>query len=79
MTTSTLLKVSAEGSEYEILEHVVKSDIDVRVSCVEYAQPAGAEKAQESVNMLQRAATRWWPPACAPELEADLRRARAAQ
>jgi FkbM family methyltransferase len=50
-----LLKISAEGSEYEILEHVVKSGIDVRVLCVEYAQPAGAERARASVKMLQDA------------------------
>jgi FkbM family methyltransferase len=50
-----LLKVSAEGSEYEILEHVAASGIDVRVLCVEYAQPAAAQHAQDSVNMLKRA------------------------
>ena len=50
-----LLKVSAEGSEYEILEHVAKSNIDVRVLCVEYAQPAAASRAQQSVDMLKSA------------------------
>ena len=35
-----LLKLSAEGSEYEILDHVLGEGIDVRVLCVEYAQPA---------------------------------------
>jgi FkbM family methyltransferase len=50
-----LLKVSAEGSEYEILDHVAKSGADVRVLCVEYAQPAAAERAQASVKMLRQA------------------------
>ncbi|HYZ81572.1 MAG TPA: FkbM family methyltransferase [Solirubrobacteraceae bacterium] len=50
-----LLKISAEGSEYEILEHVAGSGIDVRVLCVEYAQPAAASRAQGSVDMLRRA------------------------
>jgi len=35
-----LLKISAEGSEYEILDHVLNEHVDVRVLCVEYAQPA---------------------------------------
>jgi FkbM family methyltransferase len=50
-----LLKVSAEGSEYEILDHVAESGIDVRVLCVEYAQPAAANRAQGSVDMLREA------------------------
>jgi FkbM family methyltransferase len=35
-----LLKLSAEGSEYEILDHVLDEGLDVRILCVEYAQPA---------------------------------------
>jgi hypothetical protein len=50
-----LLKISAEGSEYEILDHVADSGIDVRVLCVEYAQPAAASRAQGSVDMLREA------------------------
>jgi FkbM family methyltransferase len=50
-----LLKVSAEGSEYEILEHVAGSGIDVRVLCVEYAQPAAARWAHASVESLKKA------------------------
>jgi FkbM family methyltransferase len=50
-----LLKISAEGSEYEILGHVADSGIDVRVLCVEYAQPAAASRAQGSVDMLREA------------------------
>jgi FkbM family methyltransferase len=48
-----LLKVSAEGSEYEILDHVVAQEIDVRVLCVEYAQPAPIERVRESVRRLE--------------------------
>jgi FkbM family methyltransferase len=50
-----LLKVSAEGSEYEILEHVRQSGVDVRVLCVEYAQPAPVERAHGSIQALQTA------------------------
>jgi FkbM family methyltransferase len=38
--TLDLLKISVEGSEYEILDHVVADGIDARILCVEYAQPA---------------------------------------
>lgn len=34
-----LLKLSVEGSEYEILRHVLDEDIDVEVLAVEFAQP----------------------------------------
>jgi FkbM family methyltransferase len=50
-----LLKVSAEGSEYEILEHVVDHQIDVRVLCVEYAQPAPIELVERSIERLRAA------------------------
>ena len=50
-----LLKISAEGSEYEIVDHVVKSGVDVRVLCVEYAQPAPTERVEASVASLQHA------------------------
>lgn len=50
-----LLKISAEGAEYEILDHMMASEIDVRILCVEYAQPAPSETALASVRALQRA------------------------
>jgi FkbM family methyltransferase len=50
-----LLKVSAEGSEYEILDHVRQSGVDVRVLCVEYAQPAPVERALGSIRSLEAA------------------------
>jgi FkbM family methyltransferase len=53
-----LLKISAEGSEYEIVDHVVSSGIDVRVLCVEYAQPAPVDRAVASVRSLEGAGYR---------------------
>jgi FkbM family methyltransferase len=50
-----LLKISAEGSEYEILDHVVAAGIDVRVLCVEYAQPAPLERVLASIASLEAA------------------------
>src|SRR5919198_1762351 len=50
-----LLKLSVEGSEYEILDNVVTDGIDARIICVEYAQPAPIGRATESVNALERA------------------------
>jgi FkbM family methyltransferase len=35
-----LLKLSVEGSEYELVGHVLDEQLDVRVLCVEFAQPA---------------------------------------
>ena len=35
-----LLKISAEGAEYEILRGIADDDLDIRVVCVEFAQPA---------------------------------------
>jgi FkbM family methyltransferase len=53
-----LLKISAEGSEYEIVEHLVASKIDVRILCVEYAQPAPVDAVLSSVGALQKAGYR---------------------
>jgi FkbM family methyltransferase len=47
-----LLKVSAEGSEYEILEHVGDAGLDVRMLCVEYAQPTTIERIEASARRL---------------------------
>jgi FkbM family methyltransferase len=50
-----LLKISAEGSEYEILDHLLASQLDARIVCVEYAQPAPLERSNRSVAALQEA------------------------
>jgi FkbM family methyltransferase len=49
-----LLKLSVAGAEYEILGHVLAEEIDVRIICVEYSQPAPIEWATESVEALER-------------------------
>lgn len=50
-----LLKVSAEGAEFEILDHILAAGIDVRVLCVEYAQPASVKRVLEQGRRLQAA------------------------
>ncbi|MGI8511704.1 MAG: FkbM family methyltransferase [Solirubrobacteraceae bacterium] len=51
-----LLKISVEGSEYEILDHVLEEGVDVRGLCVEYAQPASEPEAPiRSVARLGKA------------------------
>jgi FkbM family methyltransferase len=48
-----LLKVSAEGAEYEIVEHVVAEQLPIRVLSVEYAQPAPLDTVLSSCRRLQ--------------------------
>jgi FkbM family methyltransferase len=50
-----LLKISAEGSEYEIVDHVLASGVRVGVLCVEFAQPAPIERAQATIAVLRAA------------------------
>lgn len=50
-----LLKLSVEGSEYELLDYIISNGTDVRIICVEYAQPAPVERAIESVRAVERA------------------------
>jgi FkbM family methyltransferase len=50
-----LLKLSVEGSEYEILDHVLSEQIPVHILCVEYAQPAPLERMEASVRQLESA------------------------
>ena len=47
-----LLKLSVEGAEYRIVDHVLAERLPVGVLCVEYAQPAPAERALGSVDKL---------------------------
>jgi FkbM family methyltransferase len=49
-----LLKISAEGAEFEILDHVLSAGIDVRVLCVEFAQPASVKRVLDYCRRLQR-------------------------
>lgn len=48
-----LLKVSAEGAEFEIIDHVLDNGIDVRVLCVEFAQPADMGRVLDCGRRLQ--------------------------
>jgi FkbM family methyltransferase len=48
-----LLKVSAEGSEYEVLRDVVGKRLAPRVICVEFAQPAPAGAPEAMLEHLQ--------------------------
>jgi len=50
-----LLKISAEGAEFEILDHILTVGIDARVLCVEFAQPASVERVLEYGRRLQAA------------------------
>jgi FkbM family methyltransferase len=50
-----LLKISAEGAEFEILDHILTTPVDVRVLCVEFAQPADFERVLELGHRLQAA------------------------
>lgn len=50
-----LLKLSVEGSEYEILEHVLDESLPVSILCVEYAQPVPLERIEASVGRMREA------------------------
>src|ERR1700686_3512242 len=48
-----LLKLSVEGSEYEILGEVLAKHLSVGVLCVEFAQPAPLEKIRAQIAALE--------------------------
>lgn len=50
-----LLKLSVEGSEYEILGDVLAKSIPVGILCVEFAQPAPTPPIVETVKRLETA------------------------
>jgi FkbM family methyltransferase len=50
-----LLKLSVEGSEYEIVGNVLDQQLDVRVLCVEFAQPAPRRPIDAAVARLRAA------------------------
>ena len=50
-----LLKVSAEGSEFEILRHVVDARVTVGALCVEFAQPTDPAKVMATIGELDSA------------------------
>jgi FkbM family methyltransferase len=50
-----LLKLSVEGSEYEILGDVLAKQLPVGVLCVEFAQPAPLAQIREQIRALEAA------------------------
>jgi FkbM family methyltransferase len=48
-----LLKLSVEGSEYEIVDHVLADHLEVGILCVEFAQPAPIEPIVRRVRALE--------------------------
>ena len=50
-----LLKISIAGAEYEVLDHLIANNVDVRVLCVEYSPPAPVATASRSVQAIERA------------------------
>jgi phosphoglycolate phosphatase-like HAD superfamily hydrolase len=53
-----LLKVSAEGSEFAILEHALASGLEIRAIAVEWAQPVELDRVKAAVADLHRAGFR---------------------
>jgi hypothetical protein len=47
-----LLKLSVEGSEYEIVGDVLRKNLPVGVMCVEFAQPAPLGPIREQIHAL---------------------------
>ena len=50
-----LLKVSAEGSEFEILEHALSTDLEIRAIAVEWAQPVKLARVKHAIADLHAA------------------------
>ncbi len=50
-----LLKISAEGAEFEIVGHVLDAGLEIVVICIEFAQPVSVERALSCGRRLQAA------------------------
>lgn len=57
-TRIDLLKVSAEGSEFAILQHALGSGLEIRALAVEWAQPAKLGRVKAALGELQAAGFR---------------------
>jgi FkbM family methyltransferase len=57
-TKIDLLKVSAEGSEFAILEHALASGLEIRAIAVEWAQPARLQRVKATIAELHAAGFR---------------------
>ena len=53
-----LLKVSAEGSEFAILEHALASELEIRAIAVEWAQPVELDRVKAAIRDLHAAGFR---------------------
>jgi hypothetical protein len=61
-----LLKLSVEGSEYELIDTIVGEGIPVGCLCVEFAQPTPLERVRSAVDRLDRAGLRLAHPELRP-------------
>jgi hypothetical protein len=61
-----LLKLSVEGSEYELIDAVVEEAIPVRCLCVEFAQPTPLARVRAAVDRLGGAGLRLAHPELRP-------------
>ncbi len=57
-TVVDLLKVSAEGAEFAILEHALSSGLEIRAMAIEWAQPADLDRVKAAIRQLQQAGFR---------------------
>jgi FkbM family methyltransferase len=53
-----LLKVSAEGAEFAILENALANDLEIRAIAVEWAQPVSLSKVQSAIANMRAAGFR---------------------
>lgn len=61
-----LLKLSVEGSEYELIDAIVGEAIPVGCLCVEFAQPTPLDRVRAAVDRLERAGLRLAHPELRP-------------
>lgn len=50
-----LLCVAVDGAEYRLVDHILRSGIDVRALCLRWGQPAPLERVLESLGRLRAA------------------------
>lgn len=51
----TLLKLDVEGAEYEVLQSIVRDQLDISVICVEFDQPVPIRNTISQIRALRRA------------------------
>lgn len=50
-----LLCLGVDGAEYRLLDHILRTPVDVRALCVRWSQPAPLERVLESLGRLREA------------------------